>query len=177
MERINEFGNKYPKTFFGIVFGIIIGCFLLNLLIKEGSNLLNETSGNIKTATLPKDTGKENLNREIKALYNEFIRLNEQFEEKMANPEKNREDSVEILRIYNRMEKIQQIIFEKEGKGKEEKMDLLEEKEELQQLLNALSTRTTVSHEDSMEIQSITARLKLVEELIESNTGKKEEEK
>lgn len=177
VERINEFGNKYPKTFFGIVFGIIIGCFLLNLLIKEGSNLLNETSGNIKTATLPKDTGKENLNREIKVLYNEFIRLNELFEEKMANPEKNREDSVEILRIYNRMEKIQQIIFEKEGKENVEWVDLLEEKEELQQLLNALSTRTTVSHEDSMEIQSITARLKLVEELIESNTGKKEEEK
>ena len=75
------------------------------------------------------------------------------------------------------MEKIQQIIFEKEGKENVEWVDLLEEKEELQQLLNALSTRTTVSHEDSMEIQSITARLKLVEELIESNTGKKEEEK
>lgn len=172
VEKINEFGNKYPKTFFGIIFGIIIGCFLLNLLIKEGSDLLNETSGNIKTATLPKDTGKEALNREIKALYNEFIRLNERFEEKMANPEKSREDSVEILDIYSRMEKIQQVIFEKEGKGEEKKTDLQEEKEELQQLLNAMSSQAVISHEDSIEIQAVTARLKLVNELIESNTRK-----
>lgn len=174
VEKINEFGNKFPKTFFSIIFGIIIGCFLLNLLVKEGSGLLDETSGNIKSATLPKDTGKDDLNREIKDLYNEFIRLNTLFEEKMANPAKSREDSVEILNIYSRMEKLQQMVFEKEGKGEESPMDLLEEKEQLQKLLNEMSGRKVISHEDSIEIQALTARLELVNELIESNERKED---
>lgn len=176
VEKINEFGNKFPKTFFSIIFGIIIGCFLLNLLVKEGSGLLDETSGNIKSATLPKDTGKDDLNREIKDLYNEFIRLNTLFEEKMANPAKSREDSVEILNIYSRMEKLQQMVFEKEGKGEESPMDLLEEKEQLQKLLNEMSGRKVISHEDSIEIQAVTARLELVNELIESNEKRRTED-
>ena len=169
IKNLNRFANNYPKTFFTLLFGIIIGCLVLNTMFSGIGNIFSDTAEDIKTVAMPKDTSKDALNKEMKALYQEFMSLDKQLERKFNKDSLTRQDSVEIMGICSRMEKLQQIMTEKNPVKEEEKeISLYEEMENLGMKVEELKKKSSLTKEDSLELNSYMSRMQLIMELIET---------
>ena len=169
IKNLNRFANNYPKTFFTLLFGIIIGCLVLNTMFSGIGNIFSDTAEDIKTVAMPKDTSKDALNKEMKALYQEFMSLDKQLERKFNKDSLTRQDSVEIMGICSRMEKLQQIMTEKNHVKEEEKeISLYEEMENLGMKVEELKKKSSLTKEDSLELNSYMGRMQLIMELIET---------
>lgn len=169
IKNLNRFANNYPKTFFTLLFGIIIGCLVLNTIFSGIGNIFSDTAEDIKTVAMPKDTSKDALNKEMKALYQEFMSLDKQLERKFNKDSLTRQDSIEIMGICSRMEKLQQIMTEKNPVKEEEKeISLYEEIENLGMKVDELKKKSSLTKEDSLELKSYMSRMQLIMELIET---------
>lgn len=169
IKNLNRFANNYPKTFFTLLFGIIIGCLVLNTMFSGIGNIFSDTAEDIKIVAMPKDTSKDALNKEMKALYQEFMSLDKQLERKFNKDSLTRQDSVEIMGICSRMEKLQQIMTEKNPVKEEEKeISLYEEMENLGMKVEELKKKYSLTKEDSLELNSYMSRMQLIMELIET---------
>lgn len=169
IKNLNRFANNYPKTFFTLLFGIIIGCLVLNTMFSGIGNIFSDTAEDIKIVAMPKDTSKDALNKEMKALYQEFMSLDKQLERKFNKDSLTRQDSVEIMGICSRMEKLQQIMTEKNPVKEEEKeISLYEEMENLGMKVEELKKKSSLTKEDSLELNSYMSRMQLIMELIET---------
>ena len=48
VNRINRFANKYPRTFFAIILGAVVGCITLNFVMTTSSDQVTETAEQMK---------------------------------------------------------------------------------------------------------------------------------
>lgn len=118
IKRINEFGNNYPKSFFSILIGIIVGCFVLNILLAKCNGFL-KNDDMIETVTVPKsETGKELIKEPVTNMYREMEKLQKLLEKKMNKDSLTRSDTIEIGKIIEKMENINKIIEETEDNEK-----------------------------------------------------------
>jgi hypothetical protein len=121
VQKINEFGSKYPKTFFLILFGMIFGCAILNFTIATGSSFIKGQLESAEEISLPEDKGKEIIRNEIKELYVEMDALSKSIEKKLAADTITHQDSVDIVKMMNRMTVLNDIITNKEAEDESTK--------------------------------------------------------
>ena len=177
IRNLNRFANNYPKTFFTLLFGVIIGCLILNMMFSGIGRTFSDTAKDIRTVAMPKDTSKDALNKEVKALYQEFMSLDKQLERKFNKDSLTRQDSLEIMEICSRMEKLQQIMTEKNPvKDEEKEISLYEELENLGMKVEELKKKPALTRQDSLELNTYISRMQLVMELIETKEQEGKEE-
>ncbi|MBQ2937202.1 MAG: hypothetical protein IJD96_13285 [Lachnospiraceae bacterium] len=177
IRNLNRFANNYPKTFFTLLFGIIIGCLALNIIFSGIGSIFSDTAEDIKTVAMPKDTSKDALNQEMKALYEEFMSLDKQLERKFSKDSLTRQDSIEIMEICGKMERLEQIMIERNPvRQEEEEISLYEEMEILGTKVEELKRKQELTRKDSLELNSYISRMKLIMELIDTKEMERKEE-
>lgn len=178
IRNLNRFANNYPKTFFTLLFGIIIGCLFLNIMFSGIGSMFKDTAEDIRTVAMPEDTSKDALHKEMKALYEEFISLDRQLERKFSKDSLTRKDSMEIMEICSRMEKLQQIMTDKSPvQAEEAEISLYEEMDNLGMKVEELKKKPVLTRQDSLELNSCLGRMQLIMELIETKEQERKEEK
>ena len=126
---------------------------------------------------MPKDTSKDALNQEMKALYEEFMSLDKQLERKFSKDSLTRQDSIEIMEICGKMERLEQIMIERNPvRQEEEEISLYEEMEILGTKVEELKRKQELTRKDSLELNSYISRMKLIMELIDTKEMERKEE-
>lgn len=116
VERINSYANTYPRTFFTILLGIILGCFVLNMVfVGFGYSAGEQIQTDIEAVTIRPDRSKDKLNREINSLYKEMEHYNSYLEELTRKDSLTHEDSIAIGKVIVKMKHLNEIIHGKEA--------------------------------------------------------------
>ena len=166
IDKINTFGNTYPKTFFSIIFGSIIFCMIMNLLFVNKGSFLRHTGRDLNNAVATQDDSKAKLNQGIDKVFQEYIALNHLLEELIVKEPKTREDSIQVVNICERLETLQSIIDGEPTMGQPQ-TDMEQELGELEQSIERIKGKGLISLEDSLELRSLEARKSFVEEIVE----------
>lgn len=114
VNAINEFGNKYPKTFFGIIFGVLIVCFALNFMFSSTIGVFKHEAENINTISEMNlsggETGREAIVEETRKVAEEMNALKGQIEAIVAKDSLTHQDSLEVKNLLVRLKGLNDII-------------------------------------------------------------------
>lgn len=114
VNSINAFGNKYPKTFFGIIFGLLFLSFALNFMFSTSISVFQHEAENIETITnLPMsggETGKEIIAEEARKVAEDMNRIKGQIETIIAKDTLTHQDSLEVKNLLIQLKGLHEII-------------------------------------------------------------------
>lgn len=156
LTKLNEFVNTYPKTFFTIFLSVIIFGFVTNMFFSSMGNIFHDTAEDLKTVVLERDTGMVKLNQDIDQLYKEYIKLGETLDKKLSQVVLSRNDSLEVLKICQRMGDIERLLNVGMG-GEKALIDTqnMEDISYLEQELDRMESKDNKTAEDTVYIRSL----------------------
>lgn len=99
VQSVNDFANRYPRTFFTVVFGGIILSLVLNFVFSTTHDILGETAGQLEELRIEPDPGTGRLLDEIQGLYAEIEQVGRQIETYMQKDSLTHEDSVQVKKL------------------------------------------------------------------------------
>lgn len=114
VKAINDFGNKYPKTFFGILLGLLVCCFALNYMFSSSLSIFENEAENMEAvgafSVSGGNTGTEGVNVAMDKLTKEMNRLEGQIEGYLLKDSLTRKDSLEIRDLLIQLKGIHDIM-------------------------------------------------------------------
>ena len=99
VEGINRFANKYPITFFAILFAFVIGSCVINFIASSSGSFWNDTAEEIRDIpqieqTFDDETKK--LRRDILGMYEEMETIGKEIETYLKKDTLTHQDSLKI---------------------------------------------------------------------------------
>lgn len=114
VDAINAFGNKYPKTFFGIIFALLIACFALNFTISSTAGLFRHEAENIETISNMNvgvgNEGREIISREARKIVEQMEVLKNEIETIIAKDSLTHADSLVVKNKLIELKKLNDIL-------------------------------------------------------------------
>lgn len=114
INSINAFGNKYPKTFFGIIFGLLFLSFGLNYMFSSSMGVFKHEAENIETITsttnIGTTSGREYISAEARQVAEELEQLSKKVEAIIAQDTLTHQDSLDVKNMLIRMKDLHDII-------------------------------------------------------------------
>ena len=114
INAINEFGNKYPKTFFGIIFGLLFLSFGLNFLLSTSISVFRHEAENIEAISniaLP-GVNKERsiIQKEAQKVAEDMKVIKSQIDSIISKKNLTHEDSVVVRDLLYKLNDLNEII-------------------------------------------------------------------
>lgn len=114
VEAINDFGNKYPKTFFGIIFGLLFLSFALNFMFSSTIGVFKHEVENIETISNISlsggQTGREMISEEARKVAGDMNAIKGQIEAIIAKDSLTHQDSLEVKNLLLKLKGLHDII-------------------------------------------------------------------
>lgn len=114
VEAVNAFGNKYPKTFFGIIFVLLAVCFALNFMFSSSMGVFKHEADNIETVSNMSlsggKTGREVIVNETRQVAEDMNKIKIQIEAIIAKDTLTHQDSLEVKNLLIKLKGLQDII-------------------------------------------------------------------
>lgn len=116
VNSINSFANKYPRTFFMILTGIILGCFLINHILSTSINFFDNEIENVEVfekremPKLEEDEVMKMMRTTTDSLINRAKVLEQELNNYLDKDSYSREDSIKIRDILLEIRDIQLIV-------------------------------------------------------------------
>ena len=114
VNAINEFGNKYPKTFFSILLVLLTVCFALNYMFSSSISVFKNEAENIEAVSSFSvsggNTGSQGINNAMDKLTKEMHRLEGEIEGYVQKDTLTRQDSLEIRDLLIQLKGIHDIM-------------------------------------------------------------------
>ena len=111
---VNAFGNKYPKTFFGIIFALLIISFALNFMFSTGIGVFEHERDNLETIgsmQLPgTETPRSIIGDEVLKVASDIEALKQRIETIIAKDSLTHQDSLEVKRLLIQMKDLHELI-------------------------------------------------------------------
>lgn len=108
VDAVNKFGNKYPRTFFGIIFGIIGVSFVLNILLSTG-NPIQKSAAELGEIRIPKGDPTMELMQAMKdSIRKEVYDIDKQIKHYLALDSLTHADSLEVKKLLLRLKNLQE---------------------------------------------------------------------
>lgn len=112
INRINDFANKYPRSFFGILLIIIIGCFFLNTFIslptRQQAEMLQEV---VQTPMLQQDSNpRDVLTKQTLEIMQNLSDIDEELDSLMKKTVMTHEDSMRVKSLLIQADALQRIV-------------------------------------------------------------------
>ena len=109
-----EFGEKYPKTFFSILLVLLTVCFALNYMFSSSISVFKNEAENIEAVSSFSvsggNTGSEGINNAMDKLTKEMHRLEGEIEGYVQKDTLTRQDSLEIRDLLIQLKGIHDIM-------------------------------------------------------------------
>lgn len=116
IDSINNFANKYPRTFFLILTGLILGCFVLNWALSSTISLFENEQENVEVLqrkelpTLEEDAADKMIKVTFDSLMDRTSVLEKQLNVYLEQDSFSHQDSVNIKNILLEIRNIQLIV-------------------------------------------------------------------
>lgn len=114
VDAINAFGNKYPKTFFGIIFGLLFISFALNFMFSTSIGVFQHEAENLETiSNMPMsgtETGREIISEEARKVAEDMNVIKQQIEGIIAKDSLTHQDSLEVKNLLIKLKSLHEII-------------------------------------------------------------------
>lgn len=115
VNRVNDFANTYPRTFFGGVIVVLVGCIVLNhfVAVHNPAAGMKQTMTELKSDPLVGRTeGSQNfILQKTLELTSQLDKLDKRINAIYSKPSLTREDSLEIRDLLLQANALQQIIM------------------------------------------------------------------
>lgn len=98
VEKLNEFGNKYPKTFFGIAGAVLAVCIVFNFWLAGSTSSTQEELEGVAKMELPtyNDGYAAPINRQITAIVSELETLDRNIKRILEKDSLTHNDSLQV---------------------------------------------------------------------------------
>ena len=110
--KINAFANRYPRTFFTLLFAVIIGCITLNYVLSRPSTAIMDEAENFKAISVlqqQEDPRGEILN-EMMQMANNLKDLDTKIETIMAKDTLTAQDSLQLKSLLMQAEALNALL-------------------------------------------------------------------
>lgn len=110
VDAVNKFGNKYPRTFFFIIFALVGGCLVFNIMFNSIGGMLSSGVEEVQSVEIGHDQVPAVIDQEVSKLANELKTLGTEVDVMVKKGNLTREDSILIHHKLLRIQDIQHIL-------------------------------------------------------------------
>jgi len=110
--RINRFANKYPRTFFGIILGMVLVCIVLNFVMTSSPKHIEDTVDQLKefSSIEMKDDPRLHIITEMVQMADNLKDLDKKIEAFQEEDSLTRQDSLELKSLLLQAEALHALI-------------------------------------------------------------------
>lgn len=122
IDKINSFGNKKPKSFFGWLLVLLITSFIINIFLKDlliSSNNTDIKSINEEIVSETYQEEKTKLKKEVESIYLEMKILSDSINKTLKKEQLTQEDSIFVIEGYYKLENLDKVLNQNFNKNEE----------------------------------------------------------